>query len=307
MNPAAPWTHPAVAPYQGRVIASDPCVLPITGAHRMFYTDLGPTYRTVIALASSVDGKVWGPGTAIIPGRPGTAEAYAEGCCVFRVGSRFVLLYSTYAADTVLPGFPATLRAAISTNGLSFSRVVSGPALQPTPGWYDNDAIYCPTVLPLPTGGLCMLYAGHCYTDTSMTGGAGGVSVCGAFSSDGLVWIKMPWPVMRANPAIAWMSQGAAEPSLIRAPNGTYYLFFTGCGAGDLDRAIGMASASNPLGPWTVSPNPIITRQSAGLPVGSIVVAPHALLVNGVLRLWYTQVDPQGVFRVDYAESAWGL
>jgi Ca2+-binding RTX toxin-like protein len=308
----ASWSYPNVTNFRGRFLASDPTIVGDDGIFRMFYTegfDDGTTIRPVIAEAVSADGWTWTPvggtaATGMVVSGDGGDRANLEGASVFMAGDTYVLLYSTYADDgDPIPQFPASLYAAVSTDGIHFTPVSGGPVLAPTTGWYDNDAVYSPTVLAYQ-GGYLMLYCGHAYTDASGANGDFGVSLLAAFSSDGLNWTKSPSPVLRADPALAWMSDGVAEPSMILGPDGNYYLFFTGLAGAE--RAIGIAVAADPLGPWEVAPQPIITAQSAGLAAGGTVIAPHAELVNGVLRLWYTEVTPDDTHSIAYAESDWG-
>jgi len=307
----APWSYPNVPNFQGVLLASDPAIMVDGSIYRMFYTadfNDGAGVRPIIAEAVSSDGLTWTPlgGTSasgmVVAGEGGD-KANLEGAEIFKAGNKYILLYSTYPdIGNPVRQFPASLYAAVSTDGQNFTPVATGPVLRPTAGWYDNDAIFSPTVLPYQ-GGYLMLYCAHAYTNAS-AGGQLGVSLLAAVSTDGLNWTKNPTPVLRANAAISWMSDGVAEPSMVVGPDGKYYLFFTGLD-GDA-RAIGLAVASNPLGPWEVRPQPIITAQSAGLAPGGTVIAPHAELVNGVLRLWYTEVTPDGGHSIAYAESNWG-
>ena len=123
-----------------------------------------------------------------------------------------------------------------------------------------------------------MLYCGHAYVDATAVGGDIGVRLLAATSTDGITWTKQDAPLLGADAALAWMSDGVAEPSMVQGPDGKWYLFFTGL-HGD-ERAIGIAVAADPLGPWDVEPQPIITAASLGLPAGSRTVAPEAELVE---------------------------
>jgi len=306
------WSLFAGVEFSGAHAAADPSIIRDGDIWRMYYTDGqndGITIRPIIAEAISTDGIHWTPiggngTTGIVLTGDGAESANLETAGVFRVGSTYVLLYSGYP-DTGAPasGFPAALYAAVSTDGVNFTTVSPDPVLAPTPGWFDNDAVYSPSVLQV-NGGYVMIYCGHNYEDAFGIGGVGGVSLLAATSTDGLSWTKVAQPVLRADPAIAWMSDGVAEASMIIGPDGNYYLFFTGL-QGD-ERSIGIAVAADPLGPWEVAPDPIISAASAGLPPGTEVIAPHAELVDGVLRLWYTVRTLDGVHSITYAEADWG-
>lgn len=308
----APWSFHQEAAFGGQYSASDPTILRDGDLYRMFYTEGsndGTRIRPAIAEAVSADGQTWtqlggNVGGGIVVEGDGAAKANLEGACIFKAGATYVLLYSGYA-DGAVPNdsFPASLYAATSTDGLTFTPVADAPVLAPTQGWFDNDAVFSPTVVQTASGYL-MLYAGHSYSDGAAIGGPQGVVLLAATSPDGIAWTKADAPVLLADPSIAWTIDGVAEPSLLLGPDGLYYLFFTGL-HGD-ERAIGIAVAADPLGPWTVAPQPIITAAALGLAPGSTVIAPHAELDNGVLRLWFSAATPAGVHSVAYAEADWG-
>ena len=305
------WTYRPAAGFQGKFAASDPTILLDGDILRMFYTDGtsdGTTTRPIIAQAISVDGVTWtqiggNAGTGIVIEYPDAARANVEAACVYKVGDLYVMLYSGYADGNLPLGqFPAQLYAATSTDGTTFFDASPDPVLAPTAGWFDNDAVFSPTVIAYESG-YAMLYAGHNYNDGTLTGANFGVTLLGAFSVDGLAWNKLPTPVLEADPALAWMADGTAEPALVRGADGNFYLFFTAL-AGE-SRSIGLAVAADPFGPWTIAPDPIVTAASAGLPPDGGVVAPHAELIDGVLRLWFTRIGADGYFSIGYAESDW--
>ncbi|MBW6396475.1 hypothetical protein KPL78_01390 [Roseomonas sp. HJA6] len=306
------WSTVAGGTFNGNVAAGDPTILNDGTIWRLFYTDgieLADGTHPVIAGAVSTDGLTWtqiggnlSAGTVVSGNSAGTANV--EGASIFKAGSTYVLLYSGYANTAgAMSGFPAALYAAVSTDGANFTVVDGGPVLAPTPGWYDNDAVYSPTVIAFDAGYL-MLYCGHAYTDATMIGGEFGVRLLAATSDDGMTWTKRDEPVLVADSSRSWMADGVAEPSLIQGPDGKWYLFFTGL-HGD-DRVIGIAVADNPLGPWDVAPEPIVSAASLGLPSGSRVVGPEAEFSGGVLRLWFTTVSQDGLHSIVYAEADWG-
>jgi predicted GH43/DUF377 family glycosyl hydrolase len=294
------WSMRPAADYAGRFVASDPTILVDGDLLRMFYTDGesdGVTVRPIIAEAVSTDGFTWTPvggngDTGIVLAPHDGARANVEAATIFKAGDTYILLYSGYADGNLPLGqFPAALYAATSTDGVTFTDASPDPVLAPTQGWYDNDAVFSPTVIATADG-YVMIYAGHNYTDGTLTAASFGVWLLGATSPDGLNWTKLDAPVLARDPAIAWMSGGVAEPSLVHGADGNYYLFFTGL-AGQ-ERAIGLAVAASPFGPWTIAPDPIVTAASAGLEPGGAVLAPHAELIAGVLRLWFTKIHADG-------------
>jgi Ca2+-binding RTX toxin-like protein len=306
------WNMRPAAEYAGRFVASDPTILVDGDLLRMFYTDGesdGVTVRPIIAEAVSSDGVTWTPiggngDTGIVLAPHDAARANVEAAAIFKAGDTYILLYSGYAdGNQPLGQFPAALYAATSDDGVFFTDVSPDPVLAPTQGWYDNDAVFSPTVLATPAG-YVMIYAGHNYNDGTLTEAKFGVFLLGATSADGLNWAKLDAPVLVGDPAIAWMSGGVAEPSLVYGPDGNHYLFFTGL-AGQ-ERSIGVAVAESPFGPWTIAPDPVVTAASAGMEPGGGVLAPHAELIDGVLRLWFTKMHADGGFTVGYMESDWG-
>lgn len=308
----ASWSVVAAGAFSGEITAGDPSVLHDGSIWRLFYTDgihQADGTNTVIAQAISTDGLTWtqiggNMTSGIVVAGSGGDTANLEAATIFKAGDSYVLLYSAYAdTDGALSGFPAALHAAVSTDGVNFTAVAGGPVLAPTQGGYDNDAVYSPTVIAV-SGGYLMLYCGHAYTDASAVGGAVGVRLLAATSTDGITWTKHDEPVLTADPALSWMSDGVAEPSLIQGPDGKWYLFFTGL-HGD-ERVIGIAVATDPLGPWEVAPAPIVTAATLGLPSGGGVIAPEAELTDGVLRLWFGAVSPDGQQSIAYAEADWG-
>ena len=302
------WDEPL---FRGQFfIVSDPVVLHEGDLYRMYYTciDFFEEPRAMICQATSDDGYEWQNIEVenrveglVLRGREDEWDEDLEGAYVIHYGDEYLLYYSGYTHDGGVPaqGYPALLALAISTDGVHFERYAGGdPILEPTSGWYDNDAVYSEVVFEYD-GGLVMIYVGHCYTDCDY---AVSTSLVAATSPDGRVWTKRDEPVLLRDPDIPWMSEGVAEPALLAEPDGTYTLFFTGLqGEG---RVLGMARGETPFGPWEVNPNPILTptpdsHDDAG------VLAPHVLVEDGIARMWYLAQGSDGYFNLGYAEAAW--
>ncbi|GAH00661.1 unnamed protein product, partial [marine sediment metagenome] len=73
---------------------------------------------------------------------------------------------------------------------------------------------------------------------------------------------------------------------------GTYYLFYSAAGAAAYDNAICVATATDPLGPWTKSPNnPILDDDSGlGFAAGMIYMC-GVVKVGGTYYLYVTDAD----------------
>ncbi len=295
--------------YSGTVIASDPSIEPAAGGLVMAYTDLDlSTGRTVIARAVSADGNSWQPeGRSggvrglTIAGISGAWDENVESAELVRKGSAWELFFAGYRdAGNPMKGFPAALWLATSNDGVTFDRVSPDPVMQPTKGWYDNDAIYSPTIL-LEGGTYHMIYVGHAYTDTSQIS-AGGVYLLHATSSDGRTWTKSSTPIASPAQFDGWRREGVAEPWLVRNPAGGYLLFYTGLGGED--RAIGVATGASPAGPWDFGSKPLLTPGAPGDRDGHQVLAPSVLVEGDVLRMWYLAADSQGALTVGQAEGS---
>ena len=234
-QPAAPPLEKAAEVYRGTVLASDPSVVRFENGLAMAYTDLDvATDRTVLALANSSDGRSWGTdwsaqgiGGLVLAGREGRWDENLESAALLRTDRGWRLYYSGYPDEgRPVKGFPAALGLAASGDGRTFVRTSDEPVLRPTPGWYDNDAVYSPTLLH-ERGAYTMIYVGHAYTDVSKIG-AGGVYLLWAVSDDGVTWRKGEAPLAGPGSFGGWRRDGLAEPFLVRRGPGAYLLFYTG-------------------------------------------------------------------------------
>ncbi|HRA47877.1 MAG TPA: hypothetical protein PK819_07410 [Thermomicrobiales bacterium] len=311
------WTKTPTAIFEGQYIASDPTLIDMGDHLRMFYTCfvLPPEgfvpekVRAAICAADSTDGLTWteidtDPDThgLVLRGREGSWEENLEANFVLKRGDTWYLYYSGYEhiGDPAL-GFPAALSVATSTDGETFTRVSDQPILEPTPGGYDNDAIYSPAILDID-GTMTMIYAGHCYTKCDK--GYGNV-LLSATSTDGIAWTKDAEPTLVGNlPDAEWTADGVAEPALLAGPDGFYYLFFTGL-QGD-GRLLGEAVGPTPTGPWTINPEPLFLPEEDGFDTGGIL-APFVALDGDTVQMWFlgqTTADKQSI---GFAEASWPL
>ena len=306
---ADPPLRKAAQVWRGTVLASDPSVVLRRSDLAMAYTDLDvATNRTVLALAVSNDGRRWrtewnaqGVGGLVLAGREGRWDENLESAALLRTDRGWRLYYSGYPDEgRPVKGFPAALGLAASGDGRTFVRSSDEPVLRPTPGWYDNDAVYSPTLLH-ERGAYTMIYVGHAYTDVSKIG-AGGVYLLWAVSDDGVIWRKGEAPLAGPGSFGDWRRDGLAEPFLVRRGPGAYLLFYTGL-RGE-ERALGVATAPTPTGPWDFGRRPILRPGPPGSADARQVLAPSVLLEGDLLRLWYLAVDSRGRLSVGYAEGS---
>ena len=300
--------------FTGNYIASDPCIIKEENYYRMYYTDmyfLDDVYaekylRSCISSAISFDGLTWTYEGITLKGRKNSWEEDIEATHVIKKNGKYLLYYSGYSHKGGYPaqGYPAKLSVADSTDGIHFERVSNDPVLSPTPGWYDNDAVYSPSIIQYGEE-LVMIYAGHCWTH-SQTGELG-VFLITATSDDGLIWTKRDVPALKPDAKMPWHNIGVAEPSLISGPDGKYYLFFTGVGFDDWERAIGVAMSDTPFGPWQfLTIDPHIARKT-GTFRNCGALAPDVLIENGKVRMWYLGYACPENFAIGYAETDWPL
>lgn len=300
--------------YSGQFFtASDVTVLREGDGYRMTYTCmdfLRETPRAILCSATSPDGFDWTPVEVdgpleglILRGREGSWEENLEGSFLFPYLDQYLLYYSGYEREGhPALGYPALLGVAASENGLDFERIQDTPLLEPTSGWYDNDAIYSPVVF-LYDLQIVMIYVGHCYTNCEH---GWGTTLLAATSADGITWTKRDEPVLQAMPdTVPWTRDGVAEPAIVFDPDGRVTLFFTS--VYEDDRWLGMARGDSPFGPWEVNPDPILQPTEGTFDEGG-VLAPHVLIEDGIARMWYLGVEPvEGgeYFHVGYAEAVW--
>lgn len=321
----AGWTKRPAPVFSGQFIASDPSILRDeagSAGYRMAYTcfdfDLTAAFdpettRSAICQAISPDGIAWrevaaaGPSEEIagltLRGDPGSWAEHLEVSFLLRPAEGPELLYFSgyrHGGDPAL-GFPAALSVAQSTDGgRTFTRVDPDPILAPTPGGYDNDAVYSPAIVFFEDG-YAMVYTGHCYTRCD---DGPGVRLLGATSPDGLTWTKRDAPVLETLPELPWTRDGVAEPALIFAPDGRFYLFFTALH--DADRVIGVAWADSPFGPWKVALDPILTPSTSPDAFDAAgVLAPDVRIEGDSARMWYLGVSPEEDYAIGYAETPW--
>lgn len=316
----ATWSKLPDPVFSGQYIASDATLVVEPDFYRMYTTcfTISPdgfspeTTRAAFCASTSTDGLNWTPVPVdgpfeglVFQGREDAWDQDVEAAFVTKRDGRYLLYYSGYRHSGGVPaqGFPAALGVAESTDGVTFRRVSSDPILEPTPGWYDNDAVYSPTIVEYEDG-LLMVYAGHCYTNCDF---GFGVTLLGATSIDGITWTKLDEPILTAGgTGLNWTRDGVAEPALVLGPDNRWYLFFTGLL--DEKRWIGQAVSDAPFGPWTIDPKPIVVdSDTPGAFDEASVLAPFVLIEDERVRMWFLGFTPEERIAIGYAETTWPL
>jgi len=318
----ARWSQHGPPVWEGWAIAADPSVIAADGLLRMFYTAWLPDpERTLLAEVTSTGGIDWSPALpvdgehpvpVVLDGQAGKWDAKVETAFAIRRDGQYLLYYCGYP-NGAKPVSPAELGVARSADGLHFTRVSQQPILRRTPGWYDNDAIFSPSLVWWRPSALApetayLVYAGHCWTDCAQVGQ--GLRILGATSADGLTWAKAAEPLAEAPLAgMDWTAAGVAEPELVRGPDGLFYLFYSAFSGEDGETVqIGVARSPHPFGPWDPCPQPIVSTSDPAGWEGTEVIAPSVLIGDGKVQLWYHGFEPAGQgFRIGYAEAPWPL
>ncbi|MDN5785911.1 hypothetical protein [Pseudorhodobacter sp.] len=290
---------PAVA-FHGNAIASDPSVIRVNGEYLMFYTDLDyQGVRTAISVASSVDGENW---TRIMaPGDAGGsvlcgAQSF-ETAAAAMIDGQLVLYVSEYD-ETAANGLDASIFAYKVNPDFSVEPFAPGPVIAPVAGGADEDAAFSPTVFAYD-GGYVMYYVGHDYFESDSTG----VSLLSATSPDGITWTPSSEPVLSANDAPSWASDGIAEPSVVIGPDQRVHLFYTAL-QGE-NRSIGHAIADHIGAAFEFAQAPLLTPADCPGDVMQIL-APASIVENGELRLWFFAYDASGGYSILNSSAAFG-
>ena len=309
----AAWTKQIKPIHAGPFgLVGDPSVIRDGSLLRMFYTCYDPSRSPqgpAICQATSTDGQAWADvattvnravaGQMLMPGKKW--DTAHETALIVKFRGEYLLYFSGYVdKGGFMNSFPAQLGLAVSTDGVNFTRHGDAPVLAPTPGGYDNDAVFSPTIVE-HDGQLVMLYTGHCWNDCPK---GAGLYLLAATSADGRSWVKREAVVMsKAHTPNA--KDGVAETELVKGPDGMFYLFVS-LMQGDAGHDIGIARSASPFGPWELDPEPIVRRTAGEFDeVGPI--APSVLIEGGRVRMWFHGFDKKNQIRIGYAEAPWPL
>lgn len=290
-------------------LVGDPSVIRDGDRLRMAYTCYDTAHNgPSICQATSTDGLTWTdtqpsgpPAGLMIRPRPGKWDDTHETPLLLRHNGEDLLYFSGYRdRGGFFKSFPAHLGLATSRDGINFERVSDGPILSTSPGGYDADAIFSPSIVA-HEGELIMVYSGYCFDTCTREKG---VYLMAATSHDGRSWTKRETPIL-SKTDFPSTSDGIAETALVKGPDGMFYLF-TSLLYGKNGHEIGIARSNSPYGPWDIAPAPIIAKSPGGFDaVGPI--APSVLIEDGKARMWFHGFSHRSTIEIGYAEAAWPL
>lgn len=291
--------------WEGTYVAGDPTVLRVDGVYRMYYTsidEIDGEEHIMIAGAVSPDGLAWAkatdvPGESIALDRDEASwDRFLETAELAAAGDVLWMWYAGYPEEAETTGKAVAngeIGVATSMDGTTFTRASAAPVLiRGGAAALDYNALFSPTVV-LHEGLWHMLYTGWAVDDAPLNPFIG---LLGATSADGVNWTKHEGEVL-SGPAIelAW-AEVVKEADLVQAPDGEYYLFFTG------DDVLGVAKATHPFGPWSVLPEPVLVADQDW--EAGAVIAPSVLIEHDRVRVWYMGFQPEFTdFAVGYAEA----
>lgn len=303
------WSKRVLPIYSGSFsLVGDPSVIHDGPIYRMVYNCYDPQRKGgAVCQATSPDGLAWtdlpakGPLQGrMIETRPGKWDDTHETPYLTKYKGEYLLYFSGYRnKGGFFKSFPAFLGLAVSRDGVNFQRVGDEPIIKGTPGGYDSDAVFSPSIVE-HEGQLVMLYTGYCF-DTCKR--EPGVYLMAATSTNGRDWVKRDKPVM-SKADLPKTKDGAAEAEIVKGPDGNFYLFMSLLY--DQGHDIGLASAPTPYGPWDIAPDPIV-RRSAGEFDDIGPIAPSVLIEGNKVRLWYHGFSKRNTIQIGYAEAPWPL
>lgn len=305
----APWTKRVRPIHSGSFsLVGDPSVIKDGDIYRMVYTCYDPKRKgPAVCQATSPDGFDWTdvPVKDPVPGRmvqtrPGKWDDAHETPYLYKYKGEYLLYFVGYIdKGGFFKSFPGSLGLATSRDGVHFDRL-DEPIMKPTPGGYDNEAIYSPSIVEYE-GKLVMIYTAHCWTNCPK---GKGLRLLAATSTDGRNWTKVDKPVMTKED-LPQTRDGAAEAEIVKGPDGYYYLFMS-LMYGDENHDIGIARARTPFGPWDIDSASIVRRTAGGFDaIGPI--APSVIIEDKRVRMWFHGFSKRKTIEIGYAEAPWPL
>ena len=330
---------PLQFPALGTAVAGDPHVIHDTDGYRMYYACYGVVEQgTEICLATSKDGIHWTDADI------GSRESNAKGQILFegnqtrddghetpfavQSGASTLLYFARYAnaGAGFFAGGPVSIDIAVSPDGKIFEPG-SEPILNPTAGNLDAYGMTSPSIFSFTSSAGTLLtgmtYTGWCLDSApacprQSSGMA--TALLGATSTDGgYTWEK--WAnsanLVADDQLPHFAPRGIAETHVFSVPGTTgsstqWVLLFTALGPeGPTSIGVATQTGRDPFGTWSFRDTPLITISDlAAWPLGgqdtvTRPVAPHGLIENGTLKIWFAG-EANG-FRIGYAEADWPL
>lgn len=297
--------------WRGNLLAGDPAILRREDRLLLYYTDLliagdgdgdnPDNLQVFIGVAESMNGVDWTfanpdvEGSVALLNAPDSWDRVLETAFVIKHEDAFLMYYTGYeegvdGVETIVAD--GRIGVARSTDGVNFSRFVDppGPVLA-TDTEQDSDALFSPSAV-FHAGMFYMVYTGWALERH-------GYGLFAAVSSDGRHWEKFD-RLLIEEADVPWSIDNPREAELVAGPDGLFYLFFTSDEAAGTS-AIGVARASDPMGPWEVHPERILFGTRPWEPSG--VLAPAVLIEEDRVRIWYmAEIDDFSEFYIGYAE-----
>ena len=281
-NPNDPIFHG-----HGNSFAADPYVwMQSPGHYRMVYTDSANDHQ-VIAMATSTDLVHWRPisdsqypnGVILQGAGPGGQDGYLE-TATFRKteDGKYQVFYIGYSNEST---YHSAIYEAEATNMDGPYTREAKPVISWTPKGADAQSMTSPTIVEYQ-GKLYMTYVGWASFPN------GPVTIMGATSTtDGRSWNKVG--------PLSWDNIFGVEADTEKGPDGLFYRVGITSDAQGND-VISLGRASQPFGPYTVLPEPILVRGGPSVGEGNTIMSPSLLFVPGqsTAYLYYAAVDTGG-------------
>ncbi len=127
-------------------------------------------------------------------------------------------------------------------------------------------------------------------------------------SPDGLTWTEVSAEPVLLSADVAFTDLAALASSALVTDDGTWMLYFyTWSSSRPPKSEIGLATADNPLGPWSVHPEPVLTLGSAGAWDDTQITAPSVVRTDDGYAMYYSASDANQVDYIGMAASPDGI
>jgi predicted GH43/DUF377 family glycosyl hydrolase len=119
-------------------------------------------------------------------------------------------------------------------------------------------------------------------------------------------WVRNPAPVLPVGPYGSWDERGVADPYVIRAGGGRYYMFYLGMDRAQRQR-LGVATSSDGVTWYKLRANPILELGEYGAFDANGLGEPAVWTARGYYWMLYTGRDRSEVRRMGLARSRDGV